>query len=72
MKSVKIVVEKHREGYVAHPLGLNGVIVGEGDTADQARADCQSAIRFDLETFGPEALDTESPVLEAFIAEGHD
>ncbi|MDO8728196.1 MAG: hypothetical protein Q7J35_19250 [Candidatus Methanoperedens sp.] len=29
MKPVKIVVEKH-EGYVAYPLGLNGVVIGQG------------------------------------------
>jgi len=26
----KIVVEKHADGYVAYPLGLKGVVVGEG------------------------------------------
>lgn len=71
MKSVKIVVEKHPDGYVAYPLGLKGVIVGEGNTSEQALADCQSAIRFHIETFGTEALETDSPVLEAFIAEAH-
>ena len=28
----KIVVEKHSDGYVAYPLDLKGVVVGEGDT----------------------------------------
>jgi hypothetical protein len=27
-----VVVEKHPEDYVAYPLGLKGVVVGEGDT----------------------------------------
>ena len=71
MRSVKIVVERHSDGYVAYPLGLKGVVVGEGDTYEQALADCQSAIRFHIETFGPEALESDSPVLEAFIAEAH-
>ncbi|MBI4323935.1 MAG: type II toxin-antitoxin system HicB family antitoxin [Chloroflexi bacterium] len=71
MKTLKIVVEKHPEGYVAYPLGLKGVVVGEGDTYDQALADCQSAIRFHVETFGPEALDSDTPILEAYIAEAH-
>jgi len=66
---VKIVVEKHAEGYVAYPVGLKGVVVGEGDTYDEAVADVTSAIRFHVETFGPDVLDDESPVLEAFIAE---
>ena len=71
MKTFKIVVEKHPDGYVAYPLGLKGVVVGEGDTYEDALADCRSAIRFHLETFGPEAVDADSSVLEAFIAEMH-
>ena len=54
MKTWKILVEKHADGYVAYPLGLKAVIVGEGDTYEQALADCESAVRFHLETFGPE------------------
>ena len=30
-KQVKIIVEKHSDGYVAYPLGLKGVVVSEGD-----------------------------------------
>jgi hypothetical protein len=69
MKTVKIVVEKHPDGYVAYPLGLKGVVVGEGDSYEQALADCQSAIRFQVQTFGQGVLEPDSPVLEAFIAE---
>ena len=65
----KIIVEKHADGYVAYPLGLKGVVVGEGDTYEQAMADVKSAIRFHIETFGKEVLEVESPVLEAFVAE---
>jgi predicted RNase H-like HicB family nuclease len=71
MKTWKIVVEKHEDGYVAYPLGLKGVVVGEGDTYEDALTDCQSAIQFHIQTFGPDVLQTESPVLEAFIAEAH-
>ena len=71
MKTWKIVVEKHSDGYVAYPLGLKGVVVGEGDFYEQALADCQSAIRFHVETFGSDVLQGDSPVLEAFIAEAH-
>jgi len=53
MKLIKIIVEKHADGYVAYPLGLKGVVVGEGDTYEEALADVKSAIRFHLETFGP-------------------
>ena len=68
-KQFKIIVEKHSDGYVAYPLGVKGVVVGEGDTYEEALADVKSAIEFHIETFGSEAFDTETPVLEAFIAE---
>lgn len=71
MAPVKIVVEKHPDGYVAYPLGMRGVVVGQGDTAEEALADCRSAIRFHCETFGPEVFESESPVLEAFVTESH-
>ncbi len=69
MVTVKIVVEKHPEGYVAYPLGIDGVIVGQGESYEEALSDVRSAIRFHIETFGPESLGTETPVLEAFVAE---
>jgi predicted RNase H-like HicB family nuclease len=69
VRQVKIVVEKHPDGYVAYPLGLQGVVVGEGDTYDEALADVKSALRFHLETFGGDAFEGDSPVLEAFVAE---
>ena len=65
----KIVVERHPEGYVAYPLGLKGVVVGEGETADEAIADVRSAIAFHIETFGDEAVEAEAPVLDAFVTE---
>ncbi len=69
MRQYKIVVEKHPDGYVAYPLGLKGVVVGEGDTYEEALADVKSAIRFHIETFGEEVLEIDPPILEAFVAE---
>ena len=69
VKTFKLIVEKHADGYVAYPLGLNGVVVGQGDTYEEALADVKSAIQFHIETFGSEVLPDDSPVLEAFIAE---
>jgi predicted RNase H-like HicB family nuclease len=69
MNSLKILIEKHPDGYVAYPLGLKGVVVGEGDTYEAALADVKSAILFHIETFGAEVFEDESPVLEAFVAE---
>lgn len=69
MKAIKIIIEKHVDGYVAYPLGLKGVVVGEGNTYEAALADVESAIRFHMEVFGPGVFETASPILEAFIAE---
>ena len=69
VKHVKVIVEKHSDGYVAYPLGLKGVIVGEGDTYAEALADVQSAITFHIETFGAEVVADAASVLEVFVAE---
>ena len=61
MRQVKIMVEKHPDGYVAYLLGVQGVVVGEGDTYEAAVADVESALEFHVESFGPEVL--EIPLL---------
>ena len=61
-------MEKHPDSYVAYPLGLKGVVVGEGSTYEEALEDVKSAIRFHIETFGREVLEAD-PALEVFIAE---
>ena len=58
MKQIKVIVEKHPDGYIAYLLGLKGVVVGEGDTYEQALADVESAIRFHIETFGTDVFDS--------------
>jgi predicted RNase H-like HicB family nuclease len=68
-KALKIIVEKHTDGYVAYPLGLKGVVVGQGNSYEEVIADVKSAIRFHIQTFGKDVLEDESPVLEAFVAE---
>jgi len=70
MKQVKVIIEKHPDGYVAYPVGVKGVVVGEGDSYEDALRDVQSALKFHVETFGTDVLDGgETPVLEAFVAE---
>ncbi len=69
MRQFKIVVEKHPDGYVAYPLALKGIVVGQGDSYEEALSDVKSAIRFHIETFGEEVLDVDPPLLEAFVAE---
>ncbi len=69
MKDIKVIVEKHPEGYVAYPLGLKGVVVGQGDTYEEALSDARSAIKFHIESFGAEVLEANETILEAFVAE---
>ncbi len=69
MGLVKVIVEKHEDGFVAYPLGLKGTVVGEGDSFEEAVADVTSAIKFHIETFGEEELETDGPILDVFIAE---
>ncbi|UCD85018.1 MAG: type II toxin-antitoxin system HicB family antitoxin [Deltaproteobacteria bacterium] len=69
MKQYKIIVEKHPDGYVAYPLGIKGVVVGQGDTYEEALSDVKSAIRFHIDTFGEDVLEIDPPILEAFIGE---
>ena len=66
---VKLIVEKHTDGCVAYPLGLKGVVVGQGDTYEDAVADVKSAIAFHIETFGSEVFEDDAPALEVFVAE---
>ena len=56
----KIVVEKHPDAYVAHPLGM-GIVIGQGETYEAAVSDVKSAIQCHLESFGPES----SPIPDA-------
>ena len=67
---LKLIVEKHSDGFVAYPLGMKGVVVGEGETFEEAVADVTSAIAFHIETFGPDVFsDDEETVLDAYVTQ---
>ncbi|WP_292521444.1 type II toxin-antitoxin system HicB family antitoxin [Methanoculleus sp.] len=68
MKTLKIIVEKHPDGYVAYPQGLKGVVVAEGDTYEEALTGMKSAIQFHIETFGDEAFENDD-IMETSVAE---
>ena len=55
-REIEVIIEKHSDGYVAYPLGLKGIVVGQGDTYEKSLSDVESAIRFHIETFGEEVL----------------
>lgn len=69
MEKIKIVIEQHPDGFVAYPLGLKGVVLGQGDTSDEAYQDVISAIKFHIETFGSQVFDEGPPVIDAFLKE---
>lgn len=69
MTQLKFIIEKHADGFIAYPLGLHGVVVGEGDTYDEALADAKSAAKFHIETFGQDAFPGDSPLFDAFMVE---
>ena len=68
MRQIKIIVEKHSDGYVAYPLGMKGVIIGQGNTYEDALADVKSAIKFHMESFGEKNFLKEN-IMETFVAE---
>ena len=48
--------------YYKVAVASKGVVVAQGDTYEAALANVTSAIRFHIETFGPEAFEEDSPV----------
>ncbi len=68
-KNIQIVVEHHADGFVAYPLGMNGIVVGEGDTAEEALLDVRSAIRFHIETFGDESFLDGDELIDVSVSE---
>ena len=69
MRYFKIIVERYPDGYVGYPLGLKGVVVGQGETFEEALADVKSAVQFHIQTSGAEAFDEDSPVIEVFLVD---
>ncbi|MCY3713890.1 MAG: type II toxin-antitoxin system HicB family antitoxin [Gemmatimonadetes bacterium] len=69
MRRLKIIVEEHVDGFVAYPLGLAGVVVGQGNTYEDALKDVTSAIEFHIESFGSEAFEDDSEVISAYVTD---
>jgi predicted RNase H-like HicB family nuclease len=70
MRTLKFIVERHSGGFLAYPLGLRGVVIGQGESSEEALEDAKSAAKFHIETFGSEAFDDESDVQAAYVVEG--
>jgi len=67
-EAVKVVVERNADGFVAYPIGVKGIVVGQGDTFEEALANVKSAIQFHIETFGPSVVE-DAAVLDATVVE---
>ena len=68
-KQIKVIVEKHLDGYVAYPLGMKGVVVAQGDSYEEVLSEIKSAIDFHIETFGKEVFEDQDAATEVFITE---
>ncbi|MEP6647157.1 MAG: type II toxin-antitoxin system HicB family antitoxin [Saprospiraceae bacterium] len=68
-KQIKVIVEKHIDGFVAYPLGLKGVVVAQGDSYEEVLNEIKSAIDFHIEIFGKEVFEGEDIASEVFVAE---
>lgn len=71
MREIRVVIERHEDGFVAYPIGLLGVVVGEGDTAEEALADVTGAITFHVETFGTAVWESDNRVLDVELRTTH-
>jgi predicted RNase H-like HicB family nuclease len=69
MRTLKFMVERHSDGFLAYPLGLHDVVTGQGDSYEAALADAKSAAQFHIQSFGTAAFDDDSDVEAAYIAE---
>lgn len=67
--TLKVIVKKQRDGYVAYPVGFKGEVIGEGDTYEAAMADVTSAIAFHIETFGRDVLSGARQTIDVFVGE---
>jgi hypothetical protein len=68
-RTFKFIVERHRYGYLAYPLGLKGVVMGQGDSFGAALHDAKSALQAHIEAFGTAVLDDDNQADAAYVAE---
>jgi predicted RNase H-like HicB family nuclease len=64
---VKIVIEKHTDGFIAYPIGYREIITGRGDTYEEALEEVKAAIMYRVTTFGKEVFEVDSPLIDAFM-----
>jgi hypothetical protein len=67
--SIKVVIEKQANEYVAYPLGMADGIAGHGSSAEKALADLRFFIESDIEEYGSQVLAAAAEVLGASVEE---
>jgi predicted RNase H-like HicB family nuclease len=65
---IKVIVEKHADGYVAYPVGPKRG-VAQGDSCKEALAEVKSAVQFHVETLERQVLEMDGLAQETFVAE---
>ena len=68
-RRIKVIVQRAEDGYVAYPLGIKGVVVGDGNTFEEALENVKSAINFHLKTFGDEVLEQMAASEDIYVTE---
>lgn len=71
---MKLVIEKHSDGYCGYPLGFsNGAIVGQGKTYFEALMSTNDSIKAFIEYFGIDEFNShfnqDIEFEDAFVAE---
>lgn len=66
---MKFIVEQHSDGFLAYPIGMKGIVIGQGDTRDGALADAKSAAKFHRDTFGSDAIAEQDDLIDAEVVE---
>lgn len=56
LDGIRFAVRGRRGDYVAYPIGVEGVVVGQGATFQEALESAKSATHFHIETFGVEVF----------------
>ena len=53
-KRFAVQLKQAEDGWLAYPEAINGVVIGQGDTASETLEDLRSALSFQLDTFAPD------------------
>ena len=66
---IAVVVERAEEGYVAYPLGMRAVVIGQGRTSGEAVEQLESALRHHIARFGRDVLEEAIPADNVSVTE---